>query len=138
MASGMCLDSDTNPAVSLNGQPTGGHAFTNPCTNSPTEQWQEGPLLSADSPRGANMYRLVDHKTGFCLDSDGNGGIYTLPCLNPDQYQVWLRVSNGATVAYRDQVTNRCLTVSTSDGTLQTQPCPTTGYPNNMLFARPR
>jgi hypothetical protein len=138
VASGMCVDSDTNPAVSLNGQPSGGHAFTNPCTQSPTEQWQEGPLLSNDSPRGANLYRLVDHQTGFCLDSDGNGGIYALPCLNPDQYQVWQRVSNGTTVAYRDQVTNRCLAVSTSDGTLQTQPCPTNGYPNKMLFSRPR
>jgi hypothetical protein len=138
VASGMCVDSDTNPAVTLNGQPSGGHAFTNPCTQSPTEQWQEGPLLSNDSPRGANLYRLVDHKTGLCLDSDGNGGIYALPCLNPDQYQVWQRVSKGTTVAYRDQVTNRCLAVSTSDGTLKTQPCPTNGYPNNMLFSRPR
>jgi hypothetical protein len=134
----MCVDSDTNPAMTLNGQPSGGHAFTNPCTQSPTEQWQEGPLLSNDSPRGADLYRLVDHQTGFCLDSDGNGAIYALPCLNPDKYQVWRRVSNGATVAYRDEVTNRCLTVSTSDGTLQTQPCPTNGYPKSMLFSRPR
>lgn len=135
VASGLCLDSDTNPAIAINGQPSGGHAFTNPCSGSATQQWTEGGLLSDDSPRGADLYRIVDQQTGFCLDSGDDGSIYTTPCLNPDKFQVWQRVGQGKVVGYRDEATNRCLTISTSDQTLQTQPCPG-NWPNNMLYSR--
>lgn len=144
-ASGMCVDSDSNPAMMLNDKPEGGHAFSNPCNGAPTEQWQEGGLLSQDSPRAPDMFRIVDKSTGFCLDS-GSNGIYTLPCLDPDQYQSWQRIPlgpmpNGGTfIGYRDIGTGKCLSISPSDRTLTTADCPGSGaaWPDNLKFRRPK
>jgi hypothetical protein len=137
VATGLCVDSDTTPVMALNGTPSGGHAFSSACNAAGTQQWSEGPLLSLDSPRADDMYRLVNRRTGFCLDSNEQG-IYTLPCLDPDAYQVWQRVRTGpTTVAYRNQAANRCLSVSKTDSTLRTESCPTgTTWPEAMLFRR--
>ena len=134
---GLCVDSDTNPAMVLNGTPSGGHAFSSACGGTKTQQWSEGPLTSLDSPRADDMYRLVNRQTGFCLDANADS-IYTLPCIDPDTYQIWQRVRpNATTVAYRNQATNRCLSVSKADPVLRTQPCPTgTVWPEDMLFRR--
>ena len=144
VATGQCIDSDSNPTVSLNGTPLGGHAFAAACNGTGTQQWREGPTLSKDSVRGGDWYRLLDQGTGFCLDSNTNSLVYTLPCLDPDDFQIWKRetpstgsVPSGTVVAYRNRATDRCLSLSPSDSTLRTQPCPTNGtWPKTMLFQR--
>lgn len=137
VSTGLCVDSDANPAMALNGTPSGGHAFYSTCDSAASQQWSEGPLLSQDSPRDDDLYRLVNRQTGFCLDS-GEQDTYTLPCLDPDTYQVWQRLQpSSTTVAYRNTATNRCLVASAEDSTLSTQACPTGAtWPNNMLFRR--
>lgn len=137
VSTGLCVDSDTTPVMALNGTPSGGHAFSSACNGAGTQQWSEGPLLSLDSPRADDRYRLVNRRTGFCLDGNEQG-TYTLPCLDPDAYQVWQRVRTGpTTVAYRNAAVNRCLSVSKADSTLRTEPCPTgTTWPEAMLFRR--
>jgi hypothetical protein len=147
IATNLCVDSDTNPAMTLNGQPMGGHAFGGGCNGSASQQWHEGPLLSQDVVTGTGWYRLVDQQTGFCLDSNSDGLIYTLPCLNPDGYQTWQRVTPptqpglslpaGSFVAYRDDSTNLCISIAASDQTLRTLPCPIdNNWPQTMLFLR--
>lgn len=138
LATDLCLDSDSNPMMALNGTPSGGHAFSKTCSAAGSQQWSEGPLLSQDSPRADDLYRLVNRQTGFCLDGDDQH-IYTLPCLNPDKYQTWQRVQpTSGRVAYRNQATSRCLSMSKADSTLKTQSCPTgSTWPDDMLFRRP-
>lgn len=151
LGSGLCLDSDSNPARTLNGKAEGGHAFAIACNGHQYQQWTEGRLLSQDSPRSGDIYRLVDLQSGFCLDSDAAGDLYTLPCLSPDQYQMWQRVipqaapavagpaAGDARIVYRDVATNRCMSVDPAQQpTLLTLPCPTTNsWPKTMLFYRP-
>ena len=147
VATNLCVDSDTNPAMTLNGNPMGGHAFGGSCNGSVSQQWHEGPLLSQDSVTGTDWYRLLDEQTGFCLDSDSGGSIYTLPCLGADHYQIWQRVTPpaqpelalpaGTFVAYRDNATNLCVSIAPADQILRTLQCPIdNNWPRTMLFRR--
>ncbi|WP_432842804.1 Hsp70 family protein [Dactylosporangium sp. CA-092794] len=141
-AAGLCVDSDTNPARSLNGVPLGGHAFAAACSASANQRWREGSLLSHDVPGTGHDYRLLNQQTGFCLDSDGNGETYTLPCLDPNDHQIWHRASataagQDAAVAYQNRATGRCLSVDPADGVLRTTTCPVDGdWPAPLLFQR--
>ena len=45
------------------------------------EQWDEQWV--------GNGFRLVNHDSGRCLDADGAGDLYTLPCQSGNNYQVW-------------------------------------------------
>ena len=147
VATGLCVDSDTNPAMTLNGVPLGGHAFGSTCNGATTQLWREGTPLSEDSEHGNGWYRLLDQQTGFCLDSNGDGAIYTLPCLNPNDYQLWQRITPARPagvsvpanrlVAYRNKATNRCVSLAASDKTLRTLPCPSgNSWPVAMVFQR--
>jgi hypothetical protein len=137
LLTGVCVDSDTNPAVILNGNPSGGHAFASSCNGAGSQQWLELPQPSSGNGPAGEMYRLVNRQTRLCLENS-NVGIYTLPCLDADPYQLWQRMDpSTVAVAYRDQGTNLCLSVTKTDGTLQTRPCPTNGsWPNDLLFRR--
>lgn len=148
LASGLCLDGDSDPVMALNGEPTGGHAFTNTCNDAATQTWSEGPLLSEDRPRAGDLYRLVNPASGFCLDTNGDL-IYTLPCLNPNQFQMWQRIvvpspqgsgsDPGDTVlAYRNVGSDKCLSIALADQILQVAPCPSSStWPSDMMFIRP-
>ncbi|WP_327006907.1 RICIN domain-containing protein [Dactylosporangium sp. NBC_01737] len=140
LATGRCVDSDSVPAVSLNGTPMGGHAFSSACDTRSSQQWREGPPLDRDEP-GEQNYRLLNQQTGFCLDSNRDGAVYTLPCLNPDSHQLWQRVpvttASTSAVAYHNRASGRCLSLEPTGSTLRTVPCPTDGrWPNTMLFQR--
>ena len=140
LATGRCVDSNAVPAVSLNGTPSGGHAFSSVCDTRSSQQWREGPPLDRDEP-GEQNYRLLNQQTGFCLDSNRDGMVYTLPCLNPNSHQLWQRVpvTTGSTsaVAYHNRASGRCLSLEPSTSTLRTLPCPTDGrWPNTLLFQR--
>ncbi|WP_221448865.1 Hsp70 family protein [Micromonospora polyrhachis] len=146
VATGLCVDSNTEPVVTLNGTPMGGQAFAAACTSAVSQKWREGPPLSEDTAPGADWYRLLNQMTGFCFDSDGNGLVYTLPCLNPNPHQLWQRVTNprpasgsirsGTVVAYRNLQTGRCISLA-SDKKVETLPCPSgNSWPTSMLFWR--
>ncbi|MGW1061319.1 Hsp70 family protein [Micromonospora rubida] len=147
VATGLCVDSNDDPAMTLNGMPMGGHAFASGCHGETSQKWREGPPLSRDTAPGPDWYRLLDQLTGFCLDSNHDGAIYTLPCANGNGYQLWQRVSkprpatgampSGTVVAYRNMATDRCISLSASDKTLRTLPCPSGNkWPASMLFRR--
>ncbi|MGC4807665.1 Hsp70 family protein [Micromonospora sp. DT233] len=147
VATGLCADSDDNPAVAVNGVALGGHAFSARCSGGSSQRWREGKLLSRDTVPGPGWYRLLDELTGFCLDSGDDGSVYTLPCANPNPFQTWQRVAyprpasgaapSGAVVAYRNLKTDRCLSISGSDKKLKTLPCPSDNkWPTHMMFRR--
>jgi hypothetical protein len=147
VATGLCVDSNDIPAMAVNGVPLGGHAFSSACHGGSSQKWREGPKLSQDPDTGPGWYRLLDQLTGFCLDSNGDGTIYTLPCANPNNYQLWQRVADprpasgpkpsGTVVAYRNMATDRCISLANSDRKLKTLPCPSDNtWPSHMLFRR--
>lgn len=63
---------------------------------------------------------LVNYVTGECLDSNGDGKIYTLSC-NGGSYQVW-RTSGSGTVVLTDAGTGLCLD-SDGAGSAYTRTC---------------
>ncbi|NBE80135.1 Hsp70 family protein [Micromonospora rubida] len=147
VATGLCVDSDDNPAMAVNGVALGGHAFARSCYGGASQKWREGPPLSKDPTPGPGWYRLLDELTGFCLDSNHDGTIYTLPCANPNPFQLWQRVAkprpatgpapSGTVVAYRNLETGRCISLASSDKKLWTRPCPSgNSWPADMLFRR--
>ncbi|MEV0128431.1 hypothetical protein AB0H83_08190 [Dactylosporangium sp. NPDC050688] len=137
------MDSDTKPAMMLNGTPMGGHAFALGCDGRMSQQWREGPPLDKDRP-GDQVYRLLNQQTGYCLDSNRDGAVYTLPCLNPNDYQMWQRVvvatgsgSTPGTVAYQNRATGLCLSLEPAGSALRAAPCPTNGkWPPALQFQR--
>ncbi|MGV9276234.1 hypothetical protein [Streptomyces griseosporeus] len=45
------------------------------------EQWEERWV--------GNGFNLVNRMTGLCLDGNGSGDMYALPCQSGNNYQVW-------------------------------------------------
>ncbi|MFI0967634.1 RICIN domain-containing protein [Streptomyces sp. NPDC021080] len=45
------------------------------------EQWKEVSV--------GNGFQLVNRETGWCLDGNGNGDMYTMPCQSGNKYQIW-------------------------------------------------
>jgi serine/threonine-protein kinase len=78
--------------------------------------------MSVSSQAIAGAYQ--DVATGFCLDSNGNGSVYTQPC-NRGSYQNWQ--NQGQTLV--DVATGFCLD-SNGNGSVYTQPCNRGNYQN--------
>jgi len=81
ITAGLCVDSTTPRRVDQR-HATGGHALPAPATARRASYGTRGAL--SQDPPGDGWYRLLDQKTGYCLDGDGDGALYTLPCLNGD------------------------------------------------------
>jgi hypothetical protein len=74
---------------------------------------------------GFSRYRIINYATGRCLDSDGQGDVYTLPC-NGGNYQNWDGLWNsqwahGGGYALEDDQTTLCTYIDTR--LPYTEPC---------------
>ena len=72
VATGFCLDSDTNGSV-----------YTLDCNRGNFQNWNR-------TPPAAKEQQLRSVATGFCLDSNTDGEVYTLAC-NGGNFQRWRR-----------------------------------------------
>jgi hypothetical protein len=77
----------------------------------------------------AATHTIVDHATGFCLDSATNNNAYTLRC-NEGSFQNW--VYNPTTSTIRDVATGYCLD-SNTDGKAYALPCNGGNFQNWQL-----
>jgi len=87
-----------------------------------------GALFMATTPASAYVGEnfLRNWETGRCLDADGTGSIYTLPCQSGNAYQTWEPIyhhHNGSDVVQiKNKATGRCLHVN-GHGALTTEWC---------------
>jgi hypothetical protein len=116
-----CLDSNAAGAV-----------YTNPCqvrVNGPDNSYQIWDEVDYRETVGGVTYyvfALQDDATGWCLDSNASGKLYTRPCQAPGNlYQDWNW--DDATGTITDYETGRCLD-SNSAGQAYTLPCNGGGY----------
>jgi hypothetical protein len=127
---GLCVDGNDHAEGRW-----GGEAYSHECNLGRSQYWRElEPLrLEGQTLRPfANEYRLVAPETGFCLDSNESGAVYTLPCLKFDAYQSWIHVFPALSnpwpaglpwpVIYQNMATHRCLSIG-ADHVLRTVPC---------------
>lgn len=113
LQTGRCLDSNA-----------AGSVYTSPC-QAPANSYQDWVRTNwtvyycgAGCP--ALFYSFMDLATGRCLDGNGAGSVYTLPCQAPgNPYQVWLQSGPSSLVSHG---TNRCLD-SNYNGNAYTLPC---------------
>ncbi|MEU7619778.1 RICIN domain-containing protein [Micromonospora rifamycinica] len=68
-----------------------------------------GVALSAAPAAAAYEFtgQFQNHATGMCLDSNGSGSIYTLPCQAGNNWQTWIVTSAGKAPSGYDRVTVR-------------------------------
>jgi len=78
-------------------------------------------LTAAVTAVAANGNTYQNLATGFCLDSNANGQVYTLGC-NGGSYQKWVVTSNGATRIFKNLATGFCLD-SNANGQVYTLGC---------------
>ena len=108
-------------------------ASASPPSHAPSTSMQvtkSGPVASPNScnPCGGAQ-RLIDRATDRCLDSNGSGSVYTLPC-NGGNYQLWTAVQDYPYSQYYwvDFATGRCLQGGPGEpGGVSTQPCDHSG-----------
>ncbi|MFJ3231581.1 RICIN domain-containing protein [Streptomyces sp. NPDC086787] len=75
---GVCLTAYWAPSGSNKGP-----AYLEPCSGPVNyyEQWKEVSV--------GNGFQLVNRMTGWCLDANGSGEVYTMPCQSGNKYQIW-------------------------------------------------
>ncbi|MFD7340016.1 hypothetical protein ACFV98_29045 [Streptomyces violascens] len=77
---GVCLTAYWAPSGSNTGP-----AYLEPCSGPINyyEQWKEVSV--------GNGFQLVNRETGWCLDGNGSGDMYTTPCdpNHNNKYQIW-------------------------------------------------
>lgn len=103
-------------------------------------------VFSAVPAGAATSYRLVDAQTGYCLDSNSSGAVYTLKC-NGGNYQNWTLVvppTNTNAVIFKDAQTGSCLYdfyISAGKYGVRTAPCnvnaPWQQYTDVIFFVNP-
>jgi hypothetical protein len=127
------------------------------CDFSEAQQWSEAGVLRSPTEAseligGAFFTRLVNVRTGLCLDSNAVGDVYALPCERDNRYQEWSRhwpirgavpdAVRDLVAVYSSQATGRCLSIG-ADHVLRTMPCGNpqalpgvTAWTDDMFFRR--
>lgn len=135
---GQCVGSATDPVAGE----TSRRVTAVPCTVAGLDYWAE---VNAPLPAGAGYtwalpavppawagargpVNVVNGQTGWCLDSNDAGDVYSLPCQAGNQWQQWdvFTVSEApdwwrGVFVYRNRVTGRALQVN-ADGSVRTEP----------------
>lgn len=92
------------------------------CIADPTEEASDGELTEeAASELSGGPWTWVNTATLRCLDSNGQGDVYTLGC-NGGDYQKWTNVPSTYGDKIINRATGRCLD-SNGDGHVYTLPC---------------
>ena len=77
------------------------------------------PTIASFIPAPTQIFKNL--ATGFCLDSNSNGQVYTMQC-NGGSYQKWINIGTPDTVIYKNLATGFCLD-SNSNGQVYTMQC---------------
>lgn len=92
-------------------QTFGGIVVTDVCGRVSTEWSRQGHT---------GLTKIIEYTGQFCLDSDHQGRVYTIPC-NGGDFQLW-RMSASPTLTIVNHATSRCLD-SNEAGQVYTLPC---------------
>lgn len=135
---GLCVGSAADPVAGK----TDRRVTAVPCEVTGLKYWAEAnadvppgagftwarPAVPAGWADGRGPVNLVNSQTGWCLDSNAVGDVYSLPCQTGNRWQQWdvFTVSEApdwwrGVFVYRNRETQRALQVN-ADGSVRTEP----------------